>query len=157
MLQTLQYQFTKGYAGGLDLAAQKSQLAQTVATLPPLIKQQAQLHDLMAVLTGQYPSQAPEEKFDLANLQLPQDLPVSLPSQLVAQRPDVLQAQENLHVASAQIGVAIANRLPNFQLTGDAGNMALTFGPTVHARNGFLGYRRGRGGAAFRWRRLAAP
>jgi NodT family efflux transporter outer membrane factor (OMF) lipoprotein len=137
MLQILQYQFSKGYAGGLDLAAQKSQLAQTVATLPPLVKQKAQLHDLMAVLTGQFPSQASEDKFDLASLQLPRDLPMSLPSELVAQRPDVLQAQENLHAASAQIGIAVANRLPNIQLTADAGSMALAFGQLFTPGSGF--------------------
>jgi NodT family efflux transporter outer membrane factor (OMF) lipoprotein len=136
-MQVLQYQFSKGYAGGLDVAAQKAQLAQTVATLPPLIKQQAQLNDLMATLTGRFPSEAPEEHFELANLQLPRDLPVSLPSALVAQRPDILQAQENLHAASAQIGVAIANRLPNIQLTADAGNMALTFGQLFTPGSGF--------------------
>ena len=55
----------------------------------------------------------------------------------MAQRPDVLQAEENLHSASAQIGVAIANRLPNFQLTADAGSMALAFGRLFTPGNGF--------------------
>jgi NodT family efflux transporter outer membrane factor (OMF) lipoprotein len=65
---------------------------------------------------------------DLASLTLPQDLPLSLPSALVAQRPDVLQAQANMHAASAQIGVAAANRLPNIQLTANAGSTALALG-----------------------------
>ena len=55
------------------------------------------------------------EKFELSSLQLPQELPLSLPSQLVEQRPDVRQAEENLHAASAQIGIAVANRLPNLR------------------------------------------
>ena len=55
-------------------------------------------------------------------------MPVSLPSQLVAQRPDVRQAEESLHAASAQVGIAIANRLPNITLTADAGTMALEAG-----------------------------
>ncbi|HEV2693134.1 MAG TPA: efflux transporter outer membrane subunit, partial [Verrucomicrobiae bacterium] len=113
MVEILRYQFSKGYAGRLDLVAQESQLAQMIATLPPLLKQEAQLRDLLAVLAGRFPNQQPMEKFDLATLQLPVEIPVSLPSQLVAQRPDVLQAEANLHAASAQIGVAIANRLPN--------------------------------------------
>ncbi|HEY1707658.1 MAG TPA: efflux transporter outer membrane subunit [Rhizomicrobium sp.] len=133
MVRILQYQLDKGYASGLDLAAQKSQLAQTVASLPPLEKQLAQQHDLIAVLAGRYPSQSPPDTFELSNLQLPQDIPVSLPSTLVAQRPDVLQAESNLHAASAQIGVAVANRLPNLQLTANAGSTALmiaqVFGP----------------------------
>ena len=80
MVEILKYQLAKGYASRIDLAAQEAQLAQTVATLPPLIKQQAQLHDLLAVLAGRYPIQAPEQKFELASLKLPQDVPVSLPS-----------------------------------------------------------------------------
>ncbi len=125
MVTILQEQFSRGYASGLDLQAQKSQLAGVIATLPPLIKQQAQLRDQLAVLVGRYPSQAPNDDFDLASLTLPADLPVSLPSKLVEQRPDVLQAEANLHSASAQIGVAVANRLPNIQLTATAGNTAL--------------------------------
>ena len=127
MVQILEYQLEKGYASGLDVAAQKSQLAQAVAALPPLIKQQAQLHDQLAVLTGRFPSEAPAENFELSSLQLPQDIPVSLPSKLVEQRPDVRQAEANLHAASAEIGVAVANRLPNFQLTANAGSEALAF------------------------------
>jgi NodT family efflux transporter outer membrane factor (OMF) lipoprotein len=125
MVRILQYQLDKGYASGLDLAAQKSQLAQTVAGLPPLVKQLAQFHDQLAVLTGQFPSQMPPEKFELTSLQLPQDIPLSLPSTLVEQRPDVRQAEANLHAASAEIGVAVANRLPNIQLTANAGSTGL--------------------------------
>ena len=61
-LEILQYQLAKGYASRLDVAAQESQLAQVAATLPPLLKQLAQLHDLLAVLAGRFPSQAPAEK-----------------------------------------------------------------------------------------------
>jgi len=60
-LQILRYQLTKGYASQLDVSAQESQLAQLAATLPPLVKQLAQLHDLLAVLTGRFPSEAPDE------------------------------------------------------------------------------------------------
>src|SRR5262249_40601301 len=127
-VEILQMQLQKGYASGVDLAAQESQLATAKATLPPLIKQAAQLHDQLAVLCGQFPSQAPALQLDLDALQLPQDIPVSLPSQVVAQRPDILQAQENLHAASANIGVAIANRLPNLELTANAGSTALAIG-----------------------------
>jgi len=137
MLKILRYQFDKGYASRLDVAAQESQLAQVTATLPPLLKQLAQQHDLLAVLIGRFPSQVPAEKFTLSSLQLPQDLPVSLPSALVAQRPDVLQAEANLHAASAQIGIATANRLPNIQLTADAGSTALAIGQVFKAGTGF--------------------
>jgi NodT family efflux transporter outer membrane factor (OMF) lipoprotein len=137
MLDVLRKQFDKGYVGRLDVAAQEAQLAQIAATLPPLLKQLAQQRDLLAVLSGGFPNQDLIEKFELSNLQLPQELPLTLPSKLVEQRPDVLQAEENLHSASALIGVARANRLPSFNLTGDIGSMALAFGNIFSAGNGF--------------------
>ena len=98
LVEALRYQLGKGYASGLDLAAQQTLLAQVAATLPPLVRQAQQQRDLLAALTGRYPSQAPQEAFALASLTLPADLPVSLPSALVAQRPDVLQAEANIAI-----------------------------------------------------------
>ena len=138
-LKVLRYQLDKGYAGGLDVAAVEAQLAQFAATLPPLIKQEAQLRDQLAVLSGRFPSQAPAVNFDLSTLQLPQDLPVSLPSALVSQRPDVLQAEANLHDASAKIGIAIANRLPNIVLTANAGSSAAEMSQLFTSGTGFWG------------------
>ncbi|HVC17747.1 MAG TPA: efflux transporter outer membrane subunit [Rhodanobacter sp.] len=137
MLQIVRHQSAKGYAGRLDVAAQESQLAQVQATLPPLVKQLTQTRNLLAVLVGRFPSQAPAGKFKLSGLQLPTDLPLSLPSKLVAQRPDVLQAEANLHAASAQIGIAIANRLPNIALTADVGSTALAMGQVFKSGTGF--------------------
>lgn len=137
MVETLRYQFSKGYASRLDLAAQESQLAQVAATLPSLLKQSAQLHDLLAVLVGRFPSQGAGADFTLSTLSLPLDLPVSLPSELVAQRPDVLQAEANLHDASAKVGIAIANRLPSFLLTANAGSSAGALGQLFTAGTGF--------------------
>jgi NodT family efflux transporter outer membrane factor (OMF) lipoprotein len=136
-LEILRHQFANGYVSRLDVAAQESQLAQIAATLPPLLKQLAQQRDLLAALSGGFPSQDLPEKFELSSLQLPQELPLSLPSQLVEQRPDVRQAEEILHSASAQIGVAIANRLPNFALTADAGSMAVVLGHLFEPGTGF--------------------
>jgi len=137
MLEILRTQYAKGYVSRLDVAAQESQLAQVAATLPPLLKQLAQQRDLLAALSGGFPSQDFPEKFDLSSLQLPQELPLSLPSQLVEQRPDVRQAEENLHSASAQIGISIANRLPNFALTADAGSMAVILSHLFTGGTGF--------------------
>ncbi len=137
MLDVLRKQFEKGYVGRLDVAAQEAQLAQVAATLPPLLKQLGQQRDLLTVLSGGFPNEDLVEKFELSSLQLPQELPLTLPSKLVEQRPDVLQAEENLHSASALIGVARANRLPSFNLTGDIGSMALAFGDIFKAGNGF--------------------
>ena len=137
MLAITGYQKRKGYVGGLDVAAQQAQLAQLEASLPPLLKQVDQQHNLMAVLTGRFPGEAPVEKFALAGLTLPQDLPVSLPSALVAQRPDILQAEANMHAASAQVGIATANRLPNITLTANAGSTALAIGQVFGPGTGF--------------------
>lgn len=137
MLDILRKQFEKGYVSRLDVAAQEAQLAQVVATLPPLLKQVAQQRDLLAALSGGFPNQNMPETFELANLQLPQQLPVSLPSQLVEQRPDVQQAEENLHAACALVGVAVANRLPNFTITADAGSMATIFSKMFTDSTGF--------------------
>jgi NodT family efflux transporter outer membrane factor (OMF) lipoprotein len=137
MLSLLQYQHSKGYAAGPDVAAQQAQLEQLEATLPPLLKQRDQQEHLIAVLTGRFPSQLQAQRFTLAQLALPSDLPLSLPSALVAQRPDVLQAQANMHAASAQIGVATANRLPNITLSGNAGSNALAIGQVFGPGTGF--------------------
>lgn len=137
LVGVLRVQFEKGYASRLDLAAQESQLAQTAATLPPLLKQLAQQRDALAVLAGLPPNHVFPGKFELADLNLPQELPLSLPSQLVEQRPDVRQAEENLHAACAQVGVAVANRLPNITLTADAGTMALAAGQMFAGGAGF--------------------
>ena len=136
-VEILKAQVAKGYAGGLDLAAQESQLAQTQAALPPLLKQAAQQHDLIAALTGRFPVETPNTRLALESLTLPADLPLSLPSALVVQRPDVRQAQANLHAASAAIGVAEANRLPNFLLSGDLGSSALEISRVFHSGSGF--------------------
>jgi len=137
MLRIVRNEFGKGSDTGLDVAAQESQLAQVTATLPPLLKQLAQQRDLLAVLAGGFPSEDPVETFELSTMQLPQNLPVSLPSRLVEQRPDVRQAEENLHAASAQIGIAVANRLPNITLTANAGAMALEAGQIFTPGTGF--------------------
>jgi NodT family efflux transporter outer membrane factor (OMF) lipoprotein len=137
ILSLLQFQKSKGYIGGADIAAQQTSLAQLQATLPPLIKQRDQQKDLLAVLTGAYPADAPAGKFTLTSLTLPSDLPLTLPSALVEQRPDVLQAEENMHAASAQIGVARANRPPNVTLSANAGTNALSIGQIFGPGTGF--------------------
>ena len=89
--------------------------------MPPLRKALQIQRDALSALLGAYPSQEPRETFKLANLHLPEELPVSLPSQLIEQRPDVRASEELLHAASAQIGVAIANMLPNFTIAANGG------------------------------------
>ena len=124
-LRVLRNQYGEGYAGRLDVAAQESQLAQVEASLPPLLKALAVQRHVLTALSGSLPDEEIPESFEFTQMQLPQELPLSLPSQLVQHRPDVRQAEENLHAASAQVGVAVANRLPNITLTGDVGSSAV--------------------------------
>jgi NodT family efflux transporter outer membrane factor (OMF) lipoprotein len=126
MLRILQSQYAKGYANRLNVAAQQSQLAQVAAMLPPLLRQLDQQRHVLTDLVGGYPDKDLPETFELSSLQLPAELPISVPSKLVEQRPDIRQAEENLHSASAQVGVAVANRLPDFTLSANAGAQALT-------------------------------
>ncbi|HEX7968286.1 MAG TPA: efflux transporter outer membrane subunit [Stellaceae bacterium] len=124
LLALLRRQYALGQIAMADVLAQEAALAQTQQTLPPLQKQLAQQRDLLTALAGRLPSEEVGERFELSTLQLPQDLPVTLPSRLAEQRPDMRAAEANLHSASAQIGVAIANRLPNITLTASDGTTA---------------------------------
>jgi len=124
LLDILRRQFALGQIAEADVVAQEAALAQLEQTLPPLEKQLEQQRDALTALLGRLPHEEPAETFELASLQLPRDLPVSLPSKLVEQRPDIRQAEANLHAASAQVGVAIANRLPLINLTADMGSVA---------------------------------
>jgi NodT family efflux transporter outer membrane factor (OMF) lipoprotein len=134
-LDILNRQLGLGAVNGSDVAAQEAALAQVQATLPPLQKALAQQRNLLATLTGRFPDQSLAERFKLQGLKLPEDLPLSLPSKLVEQRPDVRAAEANLHSASAAVGVAIANQFPNVTLNASIGTQALTlgtlFGPTL--------------------------
>ena len=135
-LLALQHQITDtarkqralGTTSDVDLLPQVAAEAQTAATLPPLQKQLGTTRDALTALLGRLPSEEPAATFRLEDLTLPRQLPVSLPSQLVAQRPDVLLAEANMHAASAQVGVAVANMLPQFAITGETGSAALAIG-----------------------------
>jgi NodT family efflux transporter outer membrane factor (OMF) lipoprotein len=119
-----------------EVLAQQAQLSQTRATLPPLEKELAQTRHQLAVLAGKFPSEAAGlPQFELADLQLPLELPVSLPSELVRQRPDILASEELLHEASAQVGVATANLYPKITLTGSFGPQATSFGDLFSGGN----------------------
>ncbi len=137
MLKLLDDQFKAGLINRSDLAAQEAALAQIRATLPPLRKQLAVQRDLLTALVGRLPSQEPSETFRLATLRLPTDVPLSLPSRLVEQRPDVRAAEEQLHAAGAQVGVAIANMLPNVTLSAGGGYTATEIAGLISPVNKF--------------------
>ena len=117
----MQRKVSTGEMAQADLLAQEAILAQAEQALIPLQSQLAQQRYLLAALAGGFPCDAVGQDFDLASLHLPQDLPVAISSRLVEQRPDIRAAAASLHAASAEIGVAIANRLPQVTLTASAG------------------------------------
>ncbi len=132
-LDLLNKQFDVGAVGKVAVLAQAATLAKTEATLPPLQKSLEETRTSLRVLAGELPSTDIGASFDLNSLHLPEELPVSLPSQLVAQRPDIKAAEAALHAAYASVGVATANMLPQVTLTGsygvDALQMAQMFSP----------------------------
>lgn len=109
---------TANYAGVLSL---QTQLDATQAQLPALRQKLSQSQDLLAVLRGSFPAEAPAAHLDFADLTLPHTLPLSTPAALVRQRPDILEAEAALHAASAEIGVATAAMLPSITLDGTFG------------------------------------
>jgi len=125
-LDVVRHQFEVGAAARTDVLTQQSEVATAQATLPPLQKQLEQQRHVILALIGHFPSEALRDRMTLASLRLPTDLALSLPSQLVEQRPDIRAAEAQLHQASAQIGVAVANMLPKFTLTANYGTAALT-------------------------------
>jgi len=125
-LDVVQHQFDVGAAAKTDVLTQQSEVATQEATLPPLQKQLEQERHVLLALTGRFPNEGLSTRMTLASLRLPALLPLSVPSLLVERRPDIRAAQAQLHQASAQIGVAVANRLPKITLTASYGTAALT-------------------------------
>jgi len=129
LLAMVERQFELGGIAKTDVLAQRASLAQSRATLPPLEKRLAQTRHQLAVLAGRFPGDAADlPEFGLEDFQLPEALPVSLPSSLVRQRPDIRSAEELLHAASATVGVAAANLYPQVTLSAQYGTTALQAG-----------------------------
>jgi NodT family efflux transporter outer membrane factor (OMF) lipoprotein len=126
-LAILRDQLRLGFAMRMDVAAQETALAQAEATLPPLQKQFEQTRDLIRALIGNLPNEDVAETFEFDALQLPPELPLSLPARIIEQRPDVRAAEAELHSANAQVGVAVAAMLPQLSITGAYGGNADEF------------------------------
>jgi NodT family efflux transporter outer membrane factor (OMF) lipoprotein len=126
-LAVIEKQRQLGGASLADALSQRAQLAQDRATLPGLRSQLDQQRSLLATLLGRVPSDQPSAVFRLDELRLPATIPLSIPSQLVTQRPDVRQQEELLHQASAQVGVATANMLPQITLSASYGGSTSNF------------------------------
>jgi NodT family efflux transporter outer membrane factor (OMF) lipoprotein len=123
-LAVMEKQLALGGVAKADVIAERRQVDQTKATLPPLEKALEQARNQLAIYAGKLPSEAKLPEFQLDAFTLPQELPVSLPSALVRKRPDILAAEARLHEASADIGVATANLFPQFELSAGYGPQA---------------------------------
>ena len=149
-----------GAVAGLSVLAQSTQVAQFRATLPPLERELARTRHELAALAGRFPSAAGLPEFELDALTLPQEVPVSLPSALARQRPDIRAAEALWHKASAGVGVATANLYPQITLTGAFGSETTQFsnlfgGPSVWSLGAALLQPLFHGGALTAQRRAA--
>jgi NodT family efflux transporter outer membrane factor (OMF) lipoprotein len=127
-LDIIRRRVTAGAASRTDVAQQQAILSNTLAMLPPLRTQLAQYRNQLATYVGELPADYESGAFTLDSLLLPADLPVSVPSKLVEQRPDVRQYSAQLHQATALLGVATANMLPQITLSGSYGGEATKLG-----------------------------
>jgi NodT family efflux transporter outer membrane factor (OMF) lipoprotein len=124
-LTIVERRFELGAVTKTDVLSQRTALAQTIAAVAPLEIQRAQTRHLIAVYLGKAPSEIDLSAVEVSHLELPGELPVSLPSELVRQRPDILAAEDLLHAASAQVGVATANLYPQVTLGANYGYESL--------------------------------
>ena len=137
LLSITRHQLAVGEVSGGDVLAQETQLAQAQAALPPLERARSQSHDLLAYLTGRSAADMPEPTLRLEDINLPHALPLALPAQLVRTRPDIRAAEANLHAASAGVGIAIANRLPQLTIGASAGGNSGGWSTLLSAANAF--------------------
>ena len=124
----VQVAFEAGSVSRVDVVSAESQLASDATLLPPLRQELAVARHALAVIMGQLPAQSEPFELELSQVTLPQDLPVSLPSELVRRRPDILASEAQLHAATAAVGVATSNLYPHIVLTGNVGLQSTVLG-----------------------------
>jgi NodT family efflux transporter outer membrane factor (OMF) lipoprotein len=134
-LKILNQQVSYGGIAEANVISEQAALASATALLPPLRASLAQTRDQLADLVGVFPANFHAADFTLESLTLPSNVPVSLPSALVDQRPDIQAAAAQLHAASANVGVATANMLPQITLSADVGQEALEAGALFTPQN----------------------
>jgi NodT family efflux transporter outer membrane factor (OMF) lipoprotein len=134
-LALTQREFEVGTATRADVLTADSQLAADLTQLPTLHKQLEQAYDALSVLVGHAPADWKSHEFDIGELTLPRDVPLSVPARLVRQRPDVLAAEAQLHASNAAIGVAIAQEFPSLNLSASVTREALEAGALFHQFN----------------------
>jgi len=138
-VQLAEVQAQAGTAPYSSVLTLQSQLASEKATVPQLQQRLDQTDDLLASLVGHTPADWKAPRIDFAEITLPSNLPVSLPSDLTRQRPDILEAEAALHAASANIGVATAAMLPSVTLSGTYGANNTSLGQLTAANATFWG------------------
>lgn len=124
-LKLVNVAFSAGSVSRLDIVTAQSQLASDTTLLPPLRRDLGVARHALALIMGETPAAATLPEFDLAHLELPKALPVSLPSELAHRRPDILAAEAQLHAATAAVGVANANLYPHIDLSASTGQQAI--------------------------------
>ncbi|WNC89177.1 efflux transporter outer membrane subunit [Paraburkholderia sp. FT54] len=134
-LGIMEARFAAGGVSQLDVNSQRTLLAQTRASLPPLATQLAQADHQLAILVGDAPSKADFDHLTLDSLHLPTEIPVTLPSTLARQRPDIRASEALLHQASANVGVATANLYPQFSLSAGIGSERTSIQDIVNGLN----------------------
>jgi NodT family efflux transporter outer membrane factor (OMF) lipoprotein len=131
-LALTQREYELGAAARTDVLTAESQLASELTPLPSLRQQLGAARDALTVLIGRAPADWKSPDFDLEQFALPSQIPVSLPSRLVRQRPDVLASESQLHSATAAVGVAVAQEFPSITLSGAVSRAALSAGGLFH-------------------------
>ena len=139
-LKLVQVAFDAGSVAHLDVVSAENQLASDTTLLPPLHQALSLSRNALAIILGQPPASAALPDFDLSQLVLPQQLPVSLPSELAHRRPDILAAEAQLHAATTAVGVADANLYPHISLTASTGQQATDFGHLFDRGNNAWGW-----------------
>ncbi len=134
-LDLIKRQFELGAVPKTSVLSQQTELAKTRATLSPLQKQLASTRHALAALAGQLPGEGGLPTFTLKSLHLPENLPVSLPSALVRQRPDILASEALFHQAAAAVGVATANLYPNVTLSAGFGGQSSSLSDLFDSNN----------------------
>ena len=135
LAEVTEKQLVIGTVSKVDVTSQRTLVSNSQVDLFTYERNLSFARNQLAVLVGELPSNANITKFDLKSLHLPEKLPLSVPSSLVRQRPDVRAAEAQLKATNALVGVATANLLPQFNITGAIGSAALTsnalFGPNA--------------------------
>ncbi|MDA8095648.1 MAG: efflux transporter outer membrane subunit [Betaproteobacteria bacterium] len=136
-LSLVEQEFAAGKVARTDVLTAQTQLAADRTAIPPLRQQLSAARHALSVLAGRAPALWSPPDFELAQFTLPSDLPVTLPSKLVRQRPDILAAEAQLHAASAAIGIATAQLYPNLTLSGSIGQQSLQWASFLNTANRF--------------------